>query len=103
LLDCFVDIPYENEIVRARYLDGQMKLHEGGDVYINVPEQEFTKVQVSPARDNRLRWMQSVIHCTHYVAGAGEQGYLRKEDAPEIEYGERDSVERADDAYTELQ
>jgi hypothetical protein len=103
LLDCFVDIPYENEIVRARYLDGQMKLHEGGDVYINVPEQEFTKVQVSPARDNRLRWMQSVIHCTHYVAGAGEQGYLRKEDAPEIEYVERDSVERADDAYTELQ
>ena len=103
LLDCFVDMPYDNEIVRARYLDGEMKLHEGGDVYINIPALEFTKVQVSPARDNRLRWMQSVIHCTHYVAGAGEQGYLRKEDAPEIKYVERDRVERADDAYTELQ
>lgn len=102
LSDCFVDVPYENEVVRARYINGEFKLHEGGDVYITLPAVPFTKEQISPARDNRLGWMQSVIHCTHYIAGAGEQAYLRKEDAPEIEFVQRDTVERSDEAYTEL-
>jgi hypothetical protein len=43
--------------------------------------------------------MQSVIHCTHYIAGAGEQAYLRKEDAPEINFVNRDPIERSDEAY----
>ena len=42
-----------------------------------------------------------MIHCTHYVAGAGEQDYLRQEDAPEITYVVRDTIERADEAYVE--
>ena len=46
--------------------------------------------------------MQSVVHCTHYVAGASEQDYLRREDAPEITYLKRDAIERADEAYTDL-
>ena len=46
--------------------------------------------------------MQSVIHCTHYVAGAGEQAYLRQEDAPEITYVRREDIERSDEAFTEL-
>jgi hypothetical protein len=46
--------------------------------------------------------MQSVIHCTHYVAGAGEQHYLRQQDAPEIVYVTRDAIERADEAYTDV-
>jgi hypothetical protein len=46
--------------------------------------------------------MQSVIHCTHYVAGAGEQAYLRKDDAPEINFVVRDSIDRSDEAYAEL-
>ena len=61
----------------------------------------YTKEQISPTRDTRLRWMQSVIHCTHYVAGASEQDYLRKEDAPEITYVDRDTIERSDEAYAE--
>ena len=45
-------------------------------------------------RDTRLRWMQSVVKCTHYVAGASEQDYLRKEDAPEITYVVRETIDR---------
>ena len=45
--------------------------------------------------------MQSVIRCTHYVAGASEQDYLRKDDAPEITYVVRDTIEQADEAYVE--
>jgi hypothetical protein len=46
--------------------------------------------------------MQSVIKCTHYIPGAGEQDYLRKSDAPEIEFLTRDSIDRSDEAYTEI-
>ena len=100
--DYFVDVPYESEIVRARFADGALKLHEGGNSFITLPVTAFTKEHISPARDTRLRWMQSVLHCTHYVAGAGEQAYLRKEDAPEITFLTRDTIEHSDEAYTEL-
>ena len=100
--DFFVDVPYQGEIVRARYAGGQLKLHEGGDAYLALPAAPFDKKQISPARDQRLRWMQSVIHCTHYVAGSSEQLYLKKEDAPEITYLNRDTIDRPNDAYTEL-
>ena len=59
--------------------------------------------QISPTRDTRLRWMQSVLHCTHYIAGAGEQAYLRREDAPEITFIVRDTIDQSDEAYTEIQ
>jgi hypothetical protein len=100
--DFFVDVPYSGEIVRARPQDGALKLHEGGDRYITLPMVEFTKEQISPARDSRLKWMQSVIHCTHYIAGAGEQAYLRKDDAPGVTYVNRDTIERFDEAYTDF-
>ncbi len=98
----FVDVPYVGEIVRARYSQGRLKLHEGGDKFVDLPLADFTKEQISPARDSRLRWMQSVLHCTHYVAGAGEQAYLRKEDAPEIYFLTRDTIARSDEAYVEF-
>ncbi|PTY07181.1 hypothetical protein DB347_07675 [Opitutaceae bacterium EW11] len=100
--DFFVDVPFEGEVVRARWRDGALQLHEGGDVYRTVPLVPFGKEQVSPTRDSRLRWMQSVIHCTHYVSGMGEQAYLRKEDAPEIVYVTRDTIDRSDEAYTDI-
>lgn len=100
--DFFVDVPYQGEIVRARYCNGALKLHEGGDAYLTLPATPFTKDQVSPARDTRLRWMQSVLHCTHYVAGAGEQAYLRREETPEITFVNRDPIDRSDEAYTEF-
>ena len=100
--DFFVDVPYEGETVRARWQDGALKLHEGGDSFVTLPPAAFTKAQVSPTRDTRLRWMQSVVHCTHYVAGAGEMQYLRPEEAPEIVFVPRDPIDRSDEAFTDL-
>jgi len=100
--DFFVDVPHEGEIVRARSAGGTLKLHEGGESYVTLRAVVFNKEQVSPARDSRLRWMQSVVHCTHYVAGAGEKAYLRPEDAPEITFVNRETIERPDEAYTEI-
>lgn len=100
--DFYVDLPYEGEIVRTRHIEGEFKLHKGGDAYLTLPPATFTPEQVSPARDTRLKWMQSVIRCTHYVSGAGEQLYMNKADAPEITYVRRDTIERADEAYTEF-
>jgi hypothetical protein len=98
----FVDVTFEGETVRARFLDGAFQLHEGGDSYVRLPATVFGKEHVSPTRDTRLRWMQSVVHCTHYVAGAGEKAYLRPEEAPEITFINRDAIERADEACTEI-
>ncbi|HEX5397806.1 MAG TPA: hypothetical protein VFY06_02020, partial [Verrucomicrobiae bacterium] len=70
--------------------------------FVTLPRAQFSKEQISPARDSRLRWMQSVVHCTHYIAGAGEQDYLRKEDAPEITFLTRDAIDRSHEACTEL-
>lgn len=97
--DFFVDLPHEGEIVRARRTPGGFRLHEGGDVHVELPDAPFGPEQVSPARDTRLRWMQSVLRCTHYVAGAGEQAYLRREDAPEITFVPRDAVDRPEEAF----
>jgi hypothetical protein len=98
----FVDVPYQGEIARARFLAGAFSLHEGGEAYIPLPAVPFTKEQISPARDTRLRWMQSVLHCTHYIAGAGEAAYLNKKETPEITFLNRDTIERSDEAYTEI-
>jgi hypothetical protein len=100
--DFFVDVPYAGEIVRARARDGGLYLHEGGDSFVALPATPFTPDQVSPTRDTRLRWMQSVIRCTHYVTGAGEQAYLHPEEAPGVIFIRRDEIERSDEACTEL-
>ncbi|MBI5688853.1 MAG: hypothetical protein HZC55_02060 [Verrucomicrobia bacterium] len=97
--DFFVDVPHAGEVVRARWSAGGLKLHEGGESYVQLPAQEFQPGQISPTRDTRLRWMQSVVRCTHYIAGAGEQAYLRKGDAPEITFVNRDPIDRSDEAY----
>jgi hypothetical protein len=99
----FVDVSFEGEIVRARSMGGELKLHEGGDSFVTLPATAFGKEQVSPVRDTRLRWMQSVVHCTHYVAGAGERAYLNTQETPEITFINRDAIERADEACTEIQ
>ncbi|MSU35465.1 MAG: hypothetical protein EXS36_10190 [Pedosphaera sp.] len=98
----FVDVSYEGEIVRARNFEGTLQLHEGGDSYVTLPWAVFTKEQISPTRDTRLRWMQSVLRCTHYIAGAGEHAYLRQEETPGITFVCRDSIDRPDEAFTEL-
>ena len=100
--DYFVDVPYEGEQVRARRRGTDLVLHQGGNSYLTLPPVPETKALVSPSRDARLRWMQSVVHCTHYIAGAGEQAYLNTADAPEITFIPRDAIDRSDEAYAEF-
>jgi hypothetical protein len=97
--DYFVDVSWEGEIVRARWRDGKLVLHRGGDSYIELPSQEFGAAQISPTRDTRLHWMQSVIQCTHYVAGAGERAYLNEADASGVTFLERDEISDSGLAY----
>ncbi len=98
----FVDVPYEHEIVRARFDNGALLLHEGGTSYLSLEPAPFKKEQISPTRDSRLRWMQSVLRCTHYIAGMGEQAYLDKSQAPDITYIKRDAIEMPDEAWAEV-
>jgi hypothetical protein len=100
--DYFVDQRYEGEIVRARYRDEKLLLHKGGDRFLEIPSGEFGPEQISPTRDTRFVWMQSVIRCTHYVAGASEQHYVNKADAPEVKFVRRDEISESDKAYTQL-
>jgi hypothetical protein len=100
--DYFVDQRYEGEIVRARHRDGKLLLHKGGDRFLEIPVGEFGPEQISPTRDTRFHWMQSVIRCTHYVAGASEQYYINKTDAPMVKFIKRDEISDFDRAYTEL-
>jgi len=99
--DYFVDVQWEGETVRARCRDGKLLLHKGSDRFIELPSQDFDATQISPTRDTRLRWMQSVIRCTHYVTGAGEQEYLNEADAPGITFVLRMDISESDKAYTE--
>jgi hypothetical protein len=97
--DYFVDVSWEGEVVRARYRDGKLLLHKGGDRYLELPREEFDATQISPTRDTRLRWMQSVIGCTHYVAGAGERQYLNEADAPRMTLVQREDIADSNHAY----
>ena len=99
----FVDQRYEGEIVRARYRGGKLLLHKGGDRFLEIPGQDFGPEQISPTRDTRFRWMQSVIQCTHYVAGASEQHYINEADAPQVKFIKRDEISDSGKAYTELE
>ena len=45
------------------------------------------------------RWMQAVIRCTHYIAGAGEMKYLDQSEAPDVTFVPRDFIEQSDHAY----
>jgi hypothetical protein len=97
--DYFVDVTWEGELVRARHREGKLLLHKGGDCYVEIPPEPFDATKISPTRDTRLRWMQSVIRCTHYVAGAGEREYLDEADAPGVTFVPRDEITDADFAY----
>jgi hypothetical protein len=100
--DFFVDVPYEGEIVRARFIDGALKLHEGGESFVTLPPTVFTKKQISPTRDTRFRWMQSVVNCSHYICGASEKDYLRPESTPDVNFINRELIDRFDEVYTEF-
>jgi hypothetical protein len=94
-------VRYEGEIVRTRFRDGKFLLHKGGDRFLEIPGGEFGPEQISPTRDTRFRWMQSVIRCTHYVAGGSEQQYINKADAPNVQFVNRHEISDFNKAYTE--
>ncbi|MCC5835054.1 MAG: hypothetical protein JJU20_10000 [Opitutales bacterium] len=98
--DYYVDTDYEGETVRARWdPEKGLRLHKGGSAFIDLSAQDWGKHQLSPCRDTRLRWMQSIVRCTHYIAGEGELKYLKMEETPEIEFIQRDAIENASAAY----
>lgn len=98
--DYFVDVPFEGEVVRARARDGKLWLHKGGDSFIEVAaKQPAAREQISPTRDTRFRWMQSVIGCTHYISGASEQNYINKANAPGVIFVNRSEISDASDAF----
>jgi hypothetical protein len=97
--DFYVDVTYQDELVRARLGRDALLLHKGGNSYIEIPMQKYDATQISPTRDTRLRWMQSVIRCTHYVAGASEIKYLNTEEAPGVQFIARDEISESDRAY----
>ena len=97
--DFFVDVSYEGELVRARLGAEALLLHKGGGSYIKLPLEKFDAAQISPTRDTRLRWMQSVVQCTHYVAGASEVDYLNVDDAPGVQFITRDPISESDRAF----
>jgi hypothetical protein len=100
----FADVEYKGEIVRAQIQKGKFMLHEGGGKYLDIsasvpPLTSVEKWQKSPARAERFAWMQSVIHCTHYIAGASEANYLNKTDFPEVVFVDREKIDRSEYAY----
>lgn len=97
--DYFVDVQFEGEIVRARRRDGRLLLHKGGERYIEVPAAAYGPRQISPTRDTRFRWMQSVLSCTHYVSGASEQDYINKADGPGVTFVTRENITDSGRAY----
>ena len=48
--DYYVDVPHEGEVVRARLMDGGLKLHKGGDPYRDLPDAPNTPASRSARR-----------------------------------------------------
>ncbi len=95
----YADIEYRGEIVRALHQGGTFVLHEGGGRYIALPDEPVGKLQKSAGRDLRFSWMQSVIHCNHYIMGASEKKYLDQSAFPDVLFIERDPIENAEYAW----
>lgn len=97
----YVDVEYEGEVVRARRTGGRLRLHRGGGLFIDLPDRKTGKERISPARDARLLWMQSVVRCTHYVAGASEMQYMDRTETPEVVFLERDVIDDPHGSFVE--
>ena len=98
----FVDVPHEGEIVRARFMDGALKLHEGGDSFVTLPQTAFTKrADQSHARyAAALDAVGRALHALH--CRRGRKGLSSPGETPEITFINRDPIDRSDEAYTEL-
>jgi hypothetical protein len=99
LQEYFADVNYQGEVVRAQLIEGKLQLHEGGGKYTVLSEQKIERTQKNPARDERFAWMQSIIHCTHYIFGEGEKEYLKTADFPEVKFVDREKIDQSGYAY----
>lgn len=97
--DFYADIEYQGEVVRALHEEGGFTLHEGGGRHIKLPDQPVKKYQKSAGRDLRFPWMQSVIHCTHYIMGASEKKYLDRSAFPDVSFTKRTPISEPDYAW----
>lgn len=95
----FADVKYQNEIVRAKVSGLALSpkplalLHEGGGIYTEFPiDDKIEKQQITPAAKQRFGWMNSIIHCTHYMFGEGEKEYLNFDEFPKVKFIQRDSI-----------
>ncbi len=100
----YADIPYQGEVVRAKISEGNSaSLHEGGGKFISMPlPEKIEKWQKNPGRDQRFAWMNSVIGCTHYIWGAGEQNYMDTQAAPGVKFVDREEISDPGHAWIEL-
>jgi len=98
--DLYADIPYQGEIVRAKIESGLARLHEGGGKFTDLtPPAHLEKRQKNPGKDSRFKWMQSAIHCTHYIYGEGEKNYLKFEEFPEVKFIQREKIDRPGETW----
>lgn len=123
--DGFADVEYKSEIVRAKVNHQRTQahslpspiservasgpgevmniigaLHEGGGKYTNITiSDNLLKAQISPGANERFKWMQSVINCTHYIYGESEKKYLKFNDFPEVKFIPREKIDKPDLAY----
>ncbi|MFA5991511.1 MAG: hypothetical protein WC794_04685 [Candidatus Doudnabacteria bacterium] len=107
----FADLPFEGEIVRAK-VEGlphqsapnsasvRASLHEGGGkfTYFDLPS-NIEKAQINPGKDERFAWMNSVIHCNHYIAGNSEYDYIKRDQFPEVKFIKREQIENSEMAW----
>jgi hypothetical protein len=96
----FADLPYQGEIVRAKIENNKAALHEGGGkyTYFDLPG-KIEKSQINPGKDERFGWMNSVIHCTHYIAGNSEYDYIKREQFPEVKFIKREQIDQPEMAW----
>lgn len=98
--DFYVDTDYYGETVRARHCPEKgLRLHKGGSAFIDLPQQQWNQSQISPCRDTRLVWMQSIIQCSHYIAGEGELQYLKQEETPTVQFVQRNAIDNPRKAF----
>lgn len=104
----FADLPYQGEIVRAKITPNPLALspkplallHEGGGkfTYFDLPD-NIEKAQINPGKDERFAWMNSVINCTHYIAGNSEYEYIKRDQFPEVKFIKRDDINEPNIAF----
>ena len=98
--DYFVDVEWENEIVRARCRDGKLLLHKGADRYIELPWQEHGAGANLVRRATRVCAGCNRSLAARITSPARASGkYLNEADAPDVVFVQRDEISESDKAY----